>query len=1630
MSVASAMDHPERARVAEIVVTRGTRITRGSGYLITPGWVLTACHVVHEAASVSVWLGAPSTLAPKGRLAVDIALVLRNADADLALLPVGGHAGDRALEPALFGRLDRDPGPPVPVAAAGCPRFKLRPDPGEPGTLLRELHYAVGSIAPLSNSRTGRYEFAVQVAPGLDPEPEHSPWEGMSGASVWGGGRLIGVIGQHYPREGLGILTVRPVDQLFRFLSETELHAWREAVPQIPRAAEGLWPASPLPAREIRVARARRAVEALAPPVLIGRGAELAELAAFTASETRWRWIQGEAFAGKTALLAWFAQHPPDRLDVVTCFLRRTSGDNTADYALDVLTRQLALLAGQSGYLPPPFLSERASDLADLLDQASRACTLRSRRLLVLIDGLDEYDAIATNLDLAAWLPEGSALPDEAMLVAASRTGADVRVPPSHPLRSHVQPITASEAAAEVRDAARAELERGFTTPGGFMFPVVCCLAVADGGLTPGELRALLRLRGRDTDVSEVEALLGSSLNRSLVRVPDLDGVGAQVYVFAHDSLLTEARAILAADIAAYEDLLDVWADGYSRRDWPVDTPRYLLRPYSRALARRARDPVTPDPRCRAAVDQLFAVVAQPSRSLQLFERTGNPAVPDRDIVAAQHVIIDTRTRSGLDDDEVLFRLAVLALRRRRTPLTGASAVVATRVAVVWARIGRFYAAMDLAAGIDGRRQQAEALSRVAVALGQTGQPGPALQAVADISDPRRQADALGMVAPALARGGHAGEALRAAADLDGEQRIEALCGIAVVLAQTGQPGPALQAVADISDPRRQADALGMVAPALARGGHAGEALRAAVRIHEPERRVKALADTARALAGVSPVQATDAARQALQTACGIYVPWQRADALCEAATALAYAGQTEAALQVTADIVPWRRAETRSAVAAALAEAGEAEAAMEAAASIHYPWRRAETLGKVAGGLARAGQDKQAADAARQAQQAIGDITDQGQLAVTLTVVSAALAEMGRAEQAARTAGKAVQAAEATGDPEQRADTLAKIAEVLTQAALTLSVDGQTETALRILAQVHDRQRQAEAFQEVAEALARAGHFSTALQITAQIDNSRRADTLGRIAEALAAAGYADQAASIASQALQAAVGIDGPWRREEALNDVADALAQAEEADQASDPIAHELHAAAAGVDDPWRQADTLGRVAVAQAEAGHADQAASIASQALRAAVGIHDAGWRADALSSLAIRLAGTGQVRALQAAVGIEVPGGRADALMNLLVALIRAGKVATAIEAADNVYFGHRDETRITLVMALAAADQATTAFRIANEMDQSWNTEALAAIALALAAKGQTEQAADAVGNALRVLAGIRSTYRRDVSMLSTAEVLHQVATAALRAGAAHAELVRQASAEVQRWWRRTGQDGLAMGSDWDYDYWDRRDKLLESRKGPKRQTEPVSAIGPTLRQVAVALAGAAESEPALQTAARIRDRQFRMETLVNVIVVLADAGQAGPALRAAAEISDRHWRDMALTGVAMPLARAGQAKLASQAVAEIGDRRRHGEALTGVAIALASAGQAGPALQAVAGIGDPEQRNRALAALLPGPLLRSSAEREAGRRALELLLLTPNASKHYMAAIPVALLRRLAEITQLHKPSQEPSA
>ncbi|MGW5738632.1 MULTISPECIES: effector-associated domain 2-containing protein [Streptomyces] len=223
----------DAARVAEVLVERagGRPGRRGSGYRVGERSVLTAAHVVAgHVASVRVRFDADLP----GEWSTTVRVVLLAEAADIALLELSSvPPGDAAVVSPLYGAV------PVsdvvlPVSAMGFPRFKLRDDSmrllddGAPGQYRDSCHVS-GTVSVLSNRREGTLELAV-LAPREDPEPQRSPWEGMSGAVVWSGGAVIGVISSHHRSDGLGRLAASRVEHWYGALSPGEVeHLHKEA---------------------------------------------------------------------------------------------------------------------------------------------------------------------------------------------------------------------------------------------------------------------------------------------------------------------------------------------------------------------------------------------------------------------------------------------------------------------------------------------------------------------------------------------------------------------------------------------------------------------------------------------------------------------------------------------------------------------------------------------------------------------------------------------------------------------------------------------------------------------------------------------------------------------------------------------------------------------------------------------------------------------------------------------------------------------------------------------------------------------------------------------------------------------------------------------------------------------------------------------------------------------------------------------------------------------------------------------------------------------------------------------------------------------------------------------------------
>ncbi|MFJ5109287.1 trypsin-like peptidase domain-containing protein [Streptomyces sp. NPDC088551] len=210
-------------RVAQIIVeapeagaggeTSGP--SRGSGYLVAAATVLTAAHVVSRGARVRVWFLSDE---PGGR-EFTATVTWRHDGIDVAVLTL--VAPDRArieVAPTPLGRVgehDRS----LPCSAVGFPLYKFRDDAAAMYREAAHLHDA--TCAPLSNSRGGTLELTVPTPPaGLGPA--QSPWEGMSGAAVFSGARIVGVIGKHHHREGPGRLDAGHVGRWAGLLTRRE----------------------------------------------------------------------------------------------------------------------------------------------------------------------------------------------------------------------------------------------------------------------------------------------------------------------------------------------------------------------------------------------------------------------------------------------------------------------------------------------------------------------------------------------------------------------------------------------------------------------------------------------------------------------------------------------------------------------------------------------------------------------------------------------------------------------------------------------------------------------------------------------------------------------------------------------------------------------------------------------------------------------------------------------------------------------------------------------------------------------------------------------------------------------------------------------------------------------------------------------------------------------------------------------------------------------------------------------------------------------------------------------------------------------------------------------------------------
>jgi hypothetical protein len=588
---------PLMERVVEVIADRGEaarpRYRYGSGCLVVGRTVLTAAHVLTGAIEVSV--RDPNKITYKAQ--VDSRFV-GDEDArqpDLALVEI---SNPRVKAPPMgLAAVNRATAAGDPVGgcqAVGYPQYMKRDADGGGGT-VRDTVGVYGQIPVLSHLVSGLLSLQVSNAPRpLPPQQtrlDTSEWAGMSGAPVVAGGRLIGVVTEHAPREGTSTITLTPLTAL-------EAHpgcpGWGRGVPE-----PGMWwqrlGVSGIEQLPLLPHRRQQAVPAYWATVqeihqrtglLVGRQQELAELAAFAVGGLSYVWWVGGAWAGKTALLAEAVTSGlPENVDVVCYFLSRREAEADSNRFLAAVVPQLAMLLGED--IPEP----NPHQFRMLWSQASTAAAVAGRHLLLVVDGLDEDLHPGGLPSVAALLPAMMAPNARVLVSSRPYPPLPVDVPVGHPLRTTAQiEIEPFEGSTEREELARQEIHdliRQDHT--GLASDVLGMLTVAAGPLTMADLAALTAEPAAPSPAHtrQVRRLVTEQAGRSL---QPTGLAGQERFQFAHESLLTHAQENPDLRHRDYRQTLDRWAAQWRATGWPtpadgVDiTPRYLLDAYPAIL--------------------------------------------------------------------------------------------------------------------------------------------------------------------------------------------------------------------------------------------------------------------------------------------------------------------------------------------------------------------------------------------------------------------------------------------------------------------------------------------------------------------------------------------------------------------------------------------------------------------------------------------------------------------------------------------------------------------------------------------------------------------------------------------------------------------------------------------------------------------------------------------------------------------------------------------------------------------------------------------------------------------------------------------------------------------------------------
>ncbi|MEV7969282.1 trypsin-like peptidase domain-containing protein [Sphaerisporangium sp. NPDC088356] len=1108
--------------VAEVIVTlSGAQAgRRGSGYLVSSRCVLTAAHVVANAVLIRVRLDADT---PREiQLGVhDVAVA-----GDLAVLQLDEDAGRHPDPPCGFGTLSEGAAV-VEVHAGGFPRFKLRrdrPTADQTSSQYRDLHHAIGWTAVLSNRRSGTLEMNLSP-PDRDPDPTFSPWEGMSGSAVWAFGRIVGIVSYDDRREGLGRLTVSRIDRSLEAVPVSEADRIRQLLGLV---GDGrLTDVIPRTPGNLALSAYREQVRDLAPVGdLLGRTAELDQLARFCASPDFYMLWHGAPWAGKSALMAWFVLHPPAGVDVLSFFVTgRLSGQADSNAFTDALIDQLCAYLGAT-VSPLTTPAARDGHRRRLLREAAEHALGIGRRLALVVDGLDEDNnalALGGSPSIASLLPKHPIAGLRIIVSGRSHPPLPTDVAGDHPLRK-ITPVQLepSPHATDVREQAIWELNRRLNG-GSLERDVFGLIAASGGGLTANDLYDLI-----EQPPYMIDGLLRSVFGRSIRSrsLNQADSPERRVYIFAHDTLQGAAKEGLGDLLLnGYRGRLHSWADSYRDRGWPSTTPQYLLNGYLHLIAQSDN------------ARRVVQYITDTRRQNRIFAKTGGDTAALAEILAAEKRLL----RSAETDLDSLARLAV-----HRVHLMGQNWKVPANLPTALGLLGEFTRGEALARSIADTREQASALIGLIRAAAQIDDYDRAESLVRSITDDDRRLFAWTYLAQTASGRGdleRAGYFLKFVADSD--KWADAFAGVLASAAHAGHIDTAELLLASVDESDVSAVVVPGLVGAVARSGDLARAESLGAGIADVRARAVSLVAVAAQAVGLGQVKVASRLIGEIEILLRTIGDADRARCLMDLAGVAAQMGDVERGVALALAIEdPYWRTQALADLAGVAAQAGDVERGQALALAIEDPYWRAQALIDVVSVAPRPGLDL-----LRAAESAVETIADPGERSQATTDLAMIIARDGRHERAdalaqriaspdlrtqvrIRIASSKVRTSEyaeedlvsGVKDPAQAAELLIRVANAVASDGAVTSVGRLITRAEAFAERILDPYQKAYLLAELALVSARMGDNDRAQDLAGNaettartlVDHSRQGTVLIDLAVATADAGELELATEL----------------------------------------------------------------------------------------------------------------------------------------------------------------------------------------------------------------------------------------------------------------------------------------------------------------------------------------------------------------------------------------------------------------------------------------------------------------------------------------------------------------------------------